>query len=86
MVRKISAASALNGQANAQKNRGEKDIALQSEGNERRSSCNVVESESRSGKEDGPTSTNEEQELPEEEQARVGLISGTTQNDSETRL
>ena len=85
-MRKISAASALNGQANAQKNRGEKDVALQSEVNERRPSSNAEESESTSGKADGHNSTSEEQEIPEEELARVSLISGKTENDSETRL
>ena len=85
LVRKLSAASALNGQANAQKNPGEKDVALQSDTNEKRSG-NVRESESRFGKEDETIPVNEEEEEPEDELAHVSLIAGLAENNSETRL
>ena len=82
MVRKLSAASALNGQANAQRNQGEKDLTLQSNGGESRLS-KAEESGSSSPK--GNTA-NEEQDVHEEELARVSLIAATTENSSETVL
>ena len=85
-MRKLSAASALNGQANVQnKCQGDKEVALQLETEDKAThDASICEASPR--KADGHISENEEDIASAEDLASVSLISGRGDKDSETRL
>lgn len=84
-MRKLSAASAINGQANMLKSPSENNANVNLEEQEKALVTNPVECDERSKKEVGVVSENDEN-ASDDESPRVRLISGAEVNENETRL